>query len=72
MTKNEAFNPNDSAPHPCKRSLHAINLQRNLTARPASDKLWASHTTYVTDGILSLMAAKINDSNTIAQQVRYG
>ncbi|NJG42434.1 bifunctional methylenetetrahydrofolate dehydrogenase/methenyltetrahydrofolate cyclohydrolase, partial [Salmonella enterica subsp. enterica serovar Anatum] len=49
-----------------------MNLQRNLTARPASDKLWASHTTYVTDGILSLMAAKINDSNTIAQQVRYG
>ncbi|EOA7530458.1 hypothetical protein ACIOO1_004599, partial [Shigella sonnei] len=30
----------------------------------------ASPSTYVTDGILSLMAAKIIDGKTIAQQVR--
>lgn len=47
-----------------------INLKRNLTARPASDKIGASPSTYVTDGILSLMAAKIIDGKTIAQQVR--
>lgn len=50
--------------------FHAINLKRNLTARPASDKIGASPSTYVTDGILSLMAAKIIDGKTIAQQVR--
>lgn len=41
-----------------------------LTARHASDKIGASPSTYVTDGILSLMAAKIIDGKTIAQQVR--
>lgn len=56
MDENEAFNLSDlsdGAPNLRKRSLHAINLKRNLTARPASDKIDASPSTYVTDGILS-------------------
>ncbi|RGA11552.1 bifunctional methylenetetrahydrofolate dehydrogenase/methenyltetrahydrofolate cyclohydrolase, partial [Klebsiella pneumoniae] len=41
-----------------------------MTARPASDKISSSPFRKDTDGILSLMAAKIIDGKTIAQQVR--